>query len=825
MWSQNRARKSRKEELFTRKSTFWTWIVDYSTSQVMILLLVSVLPLFLLSGFINNEILPTYGDWYAKSAANDFLHLKHKPRSFDFAKIQKRYQLSWFYLLDANNNIEPKEAFVPEATRAIDHSCVIQEGPDKFFASVTPVNNGYLHAGIPLFKLPDFKAGEWNIFNNLHPGSLVIFSILSCLEIFILIRIIFNLPIERIARRLDYLVPLSKSTFTASQLEEKRDGGWAAADINAIEVQIENLMNNVLQEREVNTAQKNVEKRKWSLNQRPTGEMDLSERSGEQKQLPKNIYQLSTAETSAEFATLACSSIKDLYPKEIKWVAFYSVSQSGQFEFKCAHAMETYTIEAVGKINHSELTELQDRSKIKRSITIGSMQLAKFGLDNLSERLGFSSLVYFPVFRDRVYGLVLVFVDKGYTLGPDQIKVVENFQDNFNGVYIKFTQIEEAEDKEWTDPIAGCGNKTYLNQLFTKLDERVTASGSTFSIFYISAELNKAELAKYPLDFHNHWLREIASIIFNTAGVTRRLVAEQGKSSFLAYLQNNEYCLVLEGAVHLIDQSAEVIRNRIANNTRWFGNAQNLFVTIGSAQAASMIDAKADSNEIFLQAKRACRYAQETYGSNAYCDAANVPLDWHPKETVEMEGSLGVLSAVNLIQSISQAEKTGVLLVVDALGRQFNMKFANGIPFEMQMQELKGKSALIEFVTTFKSGNYKFQQKGVLQQGQAPPTSGGLDFYLLDCALSEDKMNWAQRLLENKDLLLRAIENNEGWMQAYNDADITPEEMEAMKTIYSLCDGTVRISGLSAKTKVLSTALIWRCVGLLHQYRVIETRL
>jgi len=131
----------------------------------------------------------------------------------------------------------------------------------------------------------------------------------------------------------------------------------------------------------------------------------------------------------------------------------------------------------------------------------------------------------------------------------------------------------------------------------------------------------------------------------------------------------------------------------------------------------------------------------------------------------------------------------------------------------------------IELVTTFKSGNYKFQQKGVLQQGQAPPTSGGLDFYLLDCALSEDKMNWAQRLLENKDLLLRAIENNEGWMQAYSDADITPEEMEAMKTIYSLCDGTVRISGLSAKTKVLSTALIWRCVGLLHQYRVIETRL
>jgi len=825
MWSQNKARKSRKEELFTRKSTFWTWIVDYSSSQVIILLVVSVLPLFLLSALINNELLPTYGNWYASGAATEFTRLKHKPRAFDFAKIQKKYQLSWFYLLDLNNTAQPPDTFVPEATKAIEHSSVIQDGQDKFFACVTPISTGHLHAGMPLFRLPDLRAGEWNIFNNLHPGTLIIFSILFCAEIFLLIRVVFNLPLERMARRLDYLVPLSKTPFTASQLEENRFDGWAAADIKILEVQAENLMNNVLQLREGSTAQKNVEKRKWSLNQRPTGELDMSERSGEQKQLPKNIYQLSTAGTAAEFATLACSSVRDLYPQEIKWVAFYSVSETGQIEFNCSEGMETYTQEAVGKINHAELTDLQDRSKIKRSIALGSMQLAKYGLDDLAERLSFSSLVYFPVFRDRVYALVLVFVEKGSTLGPDQIKVIENFQDNFNGVFIKFTQIEEAEDKEWTDPIAGCGNKNYLNQLFSKLNERVAATQKTYSILYISAELNKAELAKFPIDFHNHWLREIAGIIFSTANVTRRLAPELGKSSFLAYLQNNEFCLVLEGEDHLIDQSANLLKDKIANNTRWFGNAPNLHVTIGSAQASLGSNQKAYANEIFLQAKKACRYAQEIYSSNAYCDHSEVPPDWNPKETVEMEGSLGVLSSVNLIQSISQAEKTGVLLVVDALGRQFSMKFANGIPFEMQMQELSGKPALIELVTTFKSGNYKFAQKQVLQPGEKPPATGGLDFYLLDCALSEDKMNWAQKLLDNKDLLLRAVENNDGWLRAYNDTDITPDEIEAMKTIYSLCDGTVRISGLNAKTKVFSTALIWRCVGLLHQYQVIETRL
>lgn len=825
MWSSNKARKSRKEELFTRKSTFWTWIVDYSSSQVIILLAISVLPLFILSCLINNELLPVYGDFYAKGAANEFARIKHKPRSFDFAKIQKKYQLSWFYLLDLNNAIEPQDAFVPEATKSIERSSVIQDGQDKFFASVSPINSGHLHAGMPLFRLPDIRSGEWNIFNNFHPGSLVIFAILFCSEIFILIRVIFNLPIERIARRLDYLVPLAKTPFSAAQLEENSDNGWAAADIKAVEVQVENLMNNILQVREGTTAQKNVEKRKWSLNQRPTGELDVSERSGEQKQLPKNIYQLSTAETSAEFASLACSSVKDLYPKEIKWVVFYSVKESGQVEFNCAQGMETYTQEAIGKINHGEITEFQDRSKIKRSISLGSMQLAKFGLDNLAERLNFSSLIYFPVFRDRVYALVLVFVEKGFTLGPDQIKVIENFQDNFNGVYIKFTQIEEAEDKEWTDPIAGCGNKTYLNQLFAKLHERVIARGTTFSILYISAELNKPELAKFPIDFHNHWLREIAGIIFNTANVTRRLVSKQDKSCFLAYLQNNEYCLVMEGEDHLIDQSANLIKDKIANNTRWFGNAPNLHVTIGSASATSNSVSNTDPNEIFLQAKKACRYAQEIHASNAYCKYAQVPPDWNPKETVEMEGSLGVLSSVNLIQSIAQAEKTGILLVIDDLGRQFSMKFANGIPMEMQMQGLSGKPALIELVTTFKSGNYKFQQKQVLPPDEKAQAPGGLDFYLLDCALSEDKMNWAQKLLDYKDLLLRAVENNDGWLNAYNDPDITPDEIEAMKTIYSLCDGTVRISGLSAKTRVLSTALIWRCVGLLHQYQVIETKL
>ncbi|MBP7860547.1 DUF4388 domain-containing protein [bacterium] len=240
-------------------------------------------------------------------------------------------------------------------------------------------------------------------------------------------------------------------------------------------------------------------------------------------------------------------------------------------------------------------------------------------------------------------------------------------------------------------------------------------------------------------------MQAIAGIIFNTTNVTRRLVPEQDKSCFLAYLQNNEYCLVMEGDEHSIDQSANLIKDKIANNTRWFGNAPNLHVTIGSASATSNSVSITDPNEIFLQAKKACRYAQEVYSSNAYCNFAQVPLDWNPKETIEMEGSLGVLSSVNLIQSIAQAEKTGILLVIDDLGRQFSMKFANGIPMEMQMQELSGKAALIELVTTFKSGNYKFQQKQVLPPDEKAQATGGLDFYLLDCALSQDKMNWAQK--------------------------------------------------------------------------------
>lgn len=822
MWSQNKTRTSRKEDLFKQKSTFWTWIFDYSSSQVLTILLLSLLPLFLLSAFINNALLPEYGNLYTQSAAQEFATLRHAPRQFDFEKIQKKYQLSWFYLVDQDNNVQPSLAFVPKATRAIEKSSLIQEDDDTFFASVHTIKAGQIHAGLPLFSMPNFRAGDFNIFNNLQPGTLVIFSLLVCLEIFGLLRLIFNMPLARMTRRLNHLVPLANTNFTAKELEANKEGGWAPADLRIVEIGIENLMTNALQIREGSAASKNIEKRKWSSvgGKLLSGEYDLSEKSGEQKQLSKNVYQLSAAQTSFEFADLAVTSVKELYPREIKWVVFYSLTD-GNLNFECAKDMETYTQEAIGKINHIQITELNDISKIKRSIALGSMQLAKLGLDDFSDRLSFSQMVYFPVFRDEVYGLILVFSEKGSNLGPDQIKVIENFQDNFNGIYIKYRQIERTEDKEWTDPVAGCGNKTFLKQLFAKLDERAIASNTMFFILYITAELQNAELAKFPVDFHNHWLKEIKSVIASVCPTSNRITTQRGRECFLAYLSNNEFCLVLEGENWDPDATAKKIRDTVSNYKNWYGNASQINVSTGTARH------KRDGNntkEVFDRAKIANRFGQENYVSNFHCDAKDIPTDWTPKEISEMEGKLGVLSNVNLLQSIGQAERSGELNVVDALGRQFHIVFQFGVPTEIKMQNLEGKSALTEFITTFKEGSYKFQQRPEGEGGR-PTSLPNLDKYLLDCLLWEDKMIWAQKLLNNNDLLLRAVENNDGWMSAYQDQDIAPEEMEAMKTIYQLCDGSVRISGISAKTKVMTTALIWRSVGLLHQYQLIQTRI
>jgi len=82
----------------------------------------------------------------------------------------------------------------------------------------------------------------------------------------------------------------------------------------------------------------------------------------------------------------------------------------------------------------------------------------------------------------------------------------------------------------------------------------------------------------------------------------------------------------------------------------------------------------------------------------------------------------------------------------------------------------------------------------------------------------------ALKMIPSPDRYISSIDNQEGWSKAAEDEDVSPEETEAMKIIYSACDGSKTLSSIFKRLSNLPTALKWRAAALLIQYRLAELK-
>jgi hypothetical protein len=56
------------------------------------------------------------------------------------------------------------------------------------------------------------------------------------------------------------------------------------------------------------------------------------------------------------------------------------------------------------------------------------------------------------------------------------------------------------------------------------------------------------------------------------------------------------------------------------------------------------------------------------------------------------------------------------------------------------------------------------------------------------------------------------------------DPDVMPEEIDAMKALFAMADGTKTLSALFSRLSHLSTAIKWRAAALLLQYQLMQMK-
>lgn len=194
-----------------------------------------------------------------------------------------------------------------------------------------------------------------------------------------------------------------------------------------------------------------------------------------------------------------------------------------------------------------------------------------------------------------------------------------------------------------------------------------------------------------------------------------------------------------------------------------------------------------------------------------------------------MIGSLGAIDSHGLLQSLSTAQKTG-LLTVENRDKALIVSFTNGKPTHAKMNRLKGMEAITEFVTSWSEGIFVFRDKGVSTElDDGCELKRSLDKILLDSALYKDQINQIlSQLPTGRNTILERVWNFETlWnkmatkdLKYLDESTVTDRDKHGIVQLASLIDG------LSTLDEVIKSFDLWPAYAIIKSvHLLIDQRL
>ncbi len=760
--------------------------------------------------------------------------------SFEILQIIRRYNLSWCYLTDKNNQqiLDITSAFAPRTRRIPSESKGIEIRDDHFYEAVVPyANEMNLHVGLQCgHKLPNLTSLEAftsTLYTPFYFGTVLMVLLAVWIGMALILESIIGLSLRILGASIDTLAALISEPFTTKQVEEATKLSWCPADFRTLGGSLSILMNRVIELKDKNKergTEEGLDSLKWKAQARQFQPTEAREKAtnADYAAVESGVFavkfdkELRSAESSYEFAVMLLDGIHELYADVLDAAAFIKVEKNRTVTVESCLGLDDDTLLLLQKVDHREF--IDERNMSKKSVDVGPMLIKKFGFEAIATKDSFGRIIYFPISAEgKPLALLAGFIRIGHNPTPERIRALERFRDKAIDLYCEHRLREEKNEDRWTDPATGMGNKTYLQELMPKLVDRMKSKGSgsegNFSVMMIQPNFQTPRLAKFPAEMHDRWFSEIGKMITGLLPISKKTTPEKGATNYMIRYQEHVMAVVLEGCnASAAVNVAEGIRNSVISKSQWSGGTTDLSVSVGVATFPRDSDS---SEEIIAKAARTLSYVKENLGGNAVCDSQKVPADYQPREATEIQGTLGVLDNVGLLQSIAGSDKSGVLIVVNDIGQKFVSSWVDGSPRNASLGDLAGMEALIEFITTFKNGSYNFQTRNVQEAG----TLGSLERCLMEAALFEDKMMAALRMIPTPDRLVRGVENPAGWQSAAQDPDIDETEMSTMKELYALADGSKTLSAIFGKMPQHCTAMRWRAAALLLQYELMQMKI
>jgi len=818
-------------------------IVDRSTTRIALLLIPALAISLLLAQAVNPMFVPFFAEPLAKHISKELP--PEQLSNFEVLQVIRRYNLAFCYVTDKDNlqALEITSAFAPSTRRIPSSSKAVTIRNESYYEAIVPYGESMnLHVGLPFgHRLPLLTSPEAltsTLYTPVYLGTVLFILLAVWVGMCVLLESIVGLSVRILGGTIDTLTALSSEPYTKQQIGDITKLNWCPSDFRAIGRSLGFLMSKfseIKDEGRERTTEQGLDAMKWKGQKRPMFQMTEAREKQSAVDASASVEsgvfavkfdkELRSVESSYEFAVMLLDGIHELYTDVVDAAAFIKVEKNLTTSVESCLGLDDDSLALLEKIDQSEFTD--ERNMSKKSIDVGPMLIKKFGFEQLANKDSFGRVLYLPFcYEGRPLALLAGFMRQGHIPTPDRVRALERFRDKALDLYNEHRTREDRDDDRWTDPATGMGNKTYFQELMPKVIERSRAKSAAeghFSIMMIHPDFTTPRLARFPAEMQDRWFVEIGKLITGLLPVSRRIIPEKGATNYIIRYQEHVMAVVLEGingnaAVNV----AEGIRNSVISKSQWSGGATDLSVSVGVA--AFPRDSES-AEEIIAKAAATLAYVREKLGGNAVCDSPKVPADFRPREATEIQGTLGVLDNVGLLQSISNTEKSGVLIVVNDIGQKFVMSWMDGAPVNATLGDLAGLEAVVEFITTFKNGSYNFQARSVA--GGDIPTNDlrSLERCLMEAALFEDKMAVALRAIPTPDRLVRGVDNPGAWEKVAQDRDVTPEEVSAMRELVGMADGSKTLSNIFGRLTRQCTPMKWRAAALLMQYELMQMKI
>jgi diguanylate cyclase (GGDEF)-like protein len=797
------------------------------------------------------QAFPEMGHDSYQSVANRLANQTvNTPTQAQILKAMGQYNLAWFYVTNSAGVIDPvTRPFAPELKTATEKkSRTVNWKGDVYYEAVANIGSGRtIHIGFANYPLLTDLGEQSTLGAAPIRGGYLLVAWLGLLAIVIVIlRDTVSRPLKQLSHACGSLL-LSREAYSAVSGSGLNLGIFAASEVKRIATGLKDIR----RQHDVQyfaRAQKEEELKQQRIVHETTHEKLTEEFEKKFAQAQQYVSELHAKESEDEFAAalnqaiapiratqqvyrIVLDRLNDKYPTSVIHTAFFTFD-SNQYTLDAFTGFDDRSVKALKAVNHGALA--QELFEMGGHIQLGLEGIREKGLQDVAQQLALKSAAYFPLtFQGRAMGLLGVyFTIDGQTV-LDRIRVLRKVADlTSRHLYQIAIYIEELEAAR-TDPLTGLRNKKYFYELAPQVFQRagLDPANSHVSFLLVDGDSFKQINDTFGHQIGDEVLRELSHTIkkcvrLKTDGYRPiDCVIRFGGEEFLVILEKTS----AENAAIV----GERIRAAVEKKEYWPGGNAHWTVSVG---IATYPEDGTTVEDLLFQADTALYYVKHELGRNKICHAADVPKTFKWAKThAKIIGELGVFEPSALLQALAHAQKTGVLTIQTSKGQQFWMLFKNGKPLQARTGNLKGYDAIVELMTTFEEGTFKFQEQGL---GGLPTLFPKLDESfsiheeltkcLLDAALMKDKFDIAKSIISSADARLTLVAKDEfltRW-QVLKDLPEPPteDELDLMIEISTSLDGLTPISNILKSLDTRPTAALWHVAAFLVQHGLAQNR-